>query len=248
MTRAGLAAAAALLSTLGALCWPSRRAASVESWSAAGASAVTEPLLGPGGQSRPRRWRALQTGVSRRWGLRRRRVALISGVISTLDLVAAGLRAGLPSARAVELALAEVRDDPGGRVLAEALTADGSLDAAALDRAVHVPQLTLVAQAWALSATCGVSLATAVETAARMLRDERALVRRTEVVLAGPRATARLLGGLPLVGLGVAAAFGIDPVHLYAGHPVSRVCLVAGLLLLVFGRWWTGRLVAAAGR
>lgn len=253
MTRAGLATAAALVVALGVVCWPGRPPASVERVIGAGPPAPGGPVLGSGGGSwLSGRW-ALRGWARRRWGLRgwglhRRQVALSCGVIAALDLVAAGLRAGLPPARALELALAEVRDDPGGRVLAEALTSDGLLDAAALDRAAHVPQLALVAQAWALSATCGVSLAAAVETAARMLRDELALSRRTEVVLAGPRATARLLAGLPLVGLAVAAAFGVDPVQLYAGHPVSRVCLVAGFVLVMFGRWWTGRLVAAVGR
>lgn len=67
------------------------------------------------------------------------------------------------------------------------------------------------------------------------------------VALAGPRATARLLGWLPLTGLLLGAGVGADPVSVLLGGGLGSACLTAGLVLIVLGRRWVRSLERAAG-
>ena len=67
-----------------------------------------------------------------------------------------------------------------------------------------------------------------------------------QTALAGPRATVRLLTGLPFLGLGLGLAMGVDPVHLLLGSPWGAAALTAGLALTTAGRIWSARLVRAA--
>jgi len=67
------------------------------------------------------------------------------------------------------------------------------------------------------------------------------------VALAGPRATARLLGWLPLLGLVLGAGIGADPVGVLLGGGLGSACLVAGAGLMLLGRRWVAALERAAG-
>jgi tight adherence protein B len=67
-----------------------------------------------------------------------------------------------------------------------------------------------------------------------------------QTALAGPKATVRLLTWLPLMGLGLGIALGVDPLAILLGTPPGLVALVAGIALTVAGRVWSARLVAAA--
>ncbi|HEY5518801.1 MAG TPA: type II secretion protein F, partial [Cellulomonas sp.] len=66
--------------------------------------------------------------------------------------------------------------------------------------------------------------------------------------LAGPRATARVLTGLPVLGVALGAAVGADPVGVLLGGGLGTVALMTGVALVLVGRWWIARLVRAAGR
>ncbi|VXC03980.1 hypothetical protein ARTHRO9AX_210088 [Arthrobacter sp. 9AX] len=67
-----------------------------------------------------------------------------------------------------------------------------------------------------------------------------------QTALAGPKATVRLLTWLPLMGLGLGMALGVDPLAILLGTPLGLAALVAGIALTVAGRVWSARLVAAA--
>ncbi|GAA3509377.1 hypothetical protein [Georgenia daeguensis] len=67
------------------------------------------------------------------------------------------------------------------------------------------------------------------------------------VALAGPRATARLLGWLPVLGLVLGAGIGADPVGVLLGGGLGSACLLAGVVLMVAGRRWVVALERAAG-
>ncbi|WP_444664710.1 type II secretion system F family protein [Cellulomonas sp. CW35] len=69
-----------------------------------------------------------------------------------------------------------------------------------------------------------------------------------EAALAGPRATARVLGWLPVLGVGLGALLGADPLAVLLGGGLGSVAGVAGVVLLLVGRGWTRRLVARAAR
>lgn len=64
--------------------------------------------------------------------------------------------------------------------------------------------------------------------------------------LAGPKATVALLTWLPVLGLGLGAALGVDPLAVLLGTPLGLAALAAGAGLTVAGRVWSAKLVAAA--
>jgi tight adherence protein B len=76
------------------------------------------------------------------------------------------------------------------------------------------------------------------------VEDDAEAARQT--ALAGPRATVSLLTWLPLMGLGLGIALGVDPVAILVGTPLGLAALAAGLVLTVAGRMWSARLVRAA--
>jgi len=67
-----------------------------------------------------------------------------------------------------------------------------------------------------------------------------------QTALAGPKATVRLLTWLPLMGLGLGAALGVDPLATLLGTPLGLAALLGGAVLTVVGRAWSARLVSAA--
>ena len=67
-----------------------------------------------------------------------------------------------------------------------------------------------------------------------------------QTALAGPKATVSLLTWLPVMGLGLGMALGVDPLAILFGTPLGMAALAAGLALTVAGRIWSARLVHAA--
>ncbi|WP_216698871.1 hypothetical protein [Arthrobacter sp. H20] len=64
--------------------------------------------------------------------------------------------------------------------------------------------------------------------------------------LAGPTATARLLGWLPAVGLGLGYLTGAEPLAILLGSLPGLVLLGAGVSLIALGRFWSSQLVRSA--
>jgi tight adherence protein B len=67
-----------------------------------------------------------------------------------------------------------------------------------------------------------------------------------QTALAGPKATVSLLTWLPLMGLGLGIALGVDPFAILVGTPLGLAALAAGAALTAAGRIWSSRLVHAA--
>jgi tight adherence protein B len=67
-----------------------------------------------------------------------------------------------------------------------------------------------------------------------------------QTALAGPRATVRLLGWLPVLGLGLGMMLGVDPINILLGEPAGLAALAAGVALTAAGRIWSARLVRSA--
>lgn len=76
------------------------------------------------------------------------------------------------------------------------------------------------------------------------MEDDADAARQT--ALAGPKATVSLLTWLPVMGLGLGMALGVDPLAMLFGTPLGVVALAAGVALTVAGRIWSARLVHAA--
>lgn len=76
------------------------------------------------------------------------------------------------------------------------------------------------------------------------VEDDAEAARQT--ALAGPKATVTLLTWLPLLGLGLGTALGVDPLSILLGTPLGMAALAAGVVLTVAGRIWSARLVRSA--
>ena len=83
---------------------------------------------------------------------------------------------------------------------------------------------------------------------ASALRDAARSAAAMEAALAAPRATAALLGVLPLGGVVLGELVGVHPLGVLFGTPLGRVALAGGLALTWGGRVWMRRLVAAVER
>jgi len=239
-----MSATIAVLAAAAVLAWPSRRSAPLV-WPQPAGSAV----LSRGHRDR----RARPGGGSRRRGTSQDAADLLAVVEAVLPALEAGLTPGAALSLAAEVAPASSRPRsmpllvsrlaglsaqgmPIGPAWAEAAAAAGG------------PELRLLAQAWSLTEDLGAPLGEAMRTTAGMLRARVRAERRTVGAVAGARATMNVLTALPLGGPLVALAMGVGPRELYAGSAVTAVCLVAGGLLVLGGRWWVARMVRAVAR
>ncbi|MCP2340364.1 type II secretion system F family protein [Actinomadura rupiterrae] len=106
--------------------------------------------------------------------------------------------------------------------------------------------LRLLAATWRLGAERGGTLATVLDGLAAALRDEEAQRQEVAVHLAAPRATARLLAVLPVLGLAMATALGTNPLPFLVTTPPGLACLTTALALDTLGLWWTTHLANSA--
>jgi len=106
------------------------------------------------------------------------------------------------------------------------------------------PRLAGLAVVVALAERNGVALAPVLSRFRTDLGAAIAARRRLAEVLAGPRASAAMLAGLPALGLGLGAAAGIDPAHILLHTPAGLAALVAGVGLDLLGLLWTLKLTS----
>lgn len=148
------------------------------------------------------------------------------------EVAVGGVREALRAASAA----ARVGADPAGRLLDAAASSAG-------------PELLRgLAACWSVCSATGAGLAAAVERLTEAERDARERRRALAAELAGPRATARLLAVLPLLGIALAAGLGASPVRFLLTPPYGTGCLALALVLDAVGLAWTRRLVRSAVR
>lgn len=109
------------------------------------------------------------------------------------------------------------------------------------------------ARIWCELAACfdiaeasGCPLADVLARFAAQLEAEDDAEAARQTALAGPKATVSLLTWLPLMGLGLGMALGVDPLSVLIGTPPGMAALLAGVALTVAGRIWSARLVRGA--
>jgi tight adherence protein B len=110
------------------------------------------------------------------------------------------------------------------------------------------PAWRALAAAWELSEQTGAPLADVMDRLAVGLRQEAEVAAEVEAALAAPRATSRLLAGLPLVGVALGELIGARPVAVLVGTPLGRLCALGGLVLAGAGQLWTRALVRRVDR
>jgi tight adherence protein B len=168
---------------------------------------------------------------------------------------AALVAAGAPGDRSTSAPPARSSSTPGGPTgaalrSAAAVSAVGGdvagVLAAGADRSAAPSLLRGLAACWTLCSGAGAGLAAAVEQLELAERDAEDRRRAVRAELAGPRATARMLAALPLLGLALAAAMGAEPLRFLLGTPLGLACLTGGVALDLLGLAWTSRLVRRA--
>lgn len=111
------------------------------------------------------------------------------------------------------------------------------------------PQATawcLFARCWAVAVASGAPLSACLRTFGAALDQAATLRRELQSAFAGPAATSKLIGVLPIVGLAIGVLLGFDTVRVVVATPAGWVCLAGGALLMASGRVWSMRLIAAA--
>ena len=205
-------------------------------------------VVPPGWQRLVRR----HAGVGLGPAARRRRAAQRMRAVRALATLAAELESGQPPREALRRSSG---DPPVWPTASAAVRLDGDVATALEADAARAPVLAQLAACWRVAADSGAGLAPAVTRLAESARSAEDARVDLEGQLAGPRATARLLALLPVVGIGFGFLLGSDPLAWLLGSAVGRACLAAGVLLTVtgLGAWLVvrpavdGRL-AAGGR
>jgi len=174
------------------------------------------------------------------WAGRRREHAQHRQVQALTSLVAE-LRSGQPPERALIYAAGSPCAWPAA---ARAAVSGGDIAAALrADAAGHGPLMSL-AVCWQASVRHGAALSDAVgriATGARAAQSARASM---AAELAGPRATARVLALLPVIGVALGMAMGAQPLQWLTSSRPGWVCMVGGVALALTGTWWTSRIAA----
>lgn len=176
---------------------------------------------------------------------------------ASLDLVAS-FAAELRTGSEPRSALATAAEAVTGPVATEAFppvvaaargpAADPAAALARVGRTRGCELLADLAAAWRVTESTGAGLAGAAARLAAAARADEAVRRELAAQLAGPRATALLLTGLPVVGLLLGATLGADPAGFLLGTAAGRCCLLAGAALVTAGTVWTEAIVTRAER
>ena len=165
---------------------------------------------------------------------------------AALRLLRAELDVG--SSGAVALAAAAAVAGAHRRVFeaAAAAAADGGDVVAAVSAADAAPELIVIARAWHLATTLGLPLAGVLARVDDDVQSRRDQARVVASALAGPRSSAALLAGLPVLGIVLGLAMGAQPLHVLLDTGGGRMLLCAGVLLDAAGVLWTARLISSA--
>jgi len=183
----------------------------------------------------------------RRAVLSARRAAESDALQGALSVLVGELRVGAHPIAAFETAGSEV-DGPVATRLNEVaararLGADvgaGLRDVAA--QSMLPAQWERLAVCWQLAQTHGLAIATLMRTAHRDIVERDRYASRVSAGMAGARATAVILAGLPLLGIGLGELIGAGPVRfLLSGGPGGWL-LVIGVVLACCGLGWSDRI------
>lgn len=219
-----------------------------------GAGVAAAPLGGIGGAVAAAtvgglvviRWRA---AVRRRQGS-----AQLAELVDVLGLLVADLRVGAHPATAASAA-ASAGDGAVHRIFAS--VAAGARLGARVPVLLHqhavaepgiADGLDRLASAWDLAERHGMGLAELVDAVRADLDARLRLGGEVRAQLAGPRATAGVLAGLPLLGVVLGEGVGAGPLRVLADTGLGQMLLVVGTVLVCAGTAWSDRIMAGAAR
>lgn len=164
--------------------------------------------------------------------------------VELLSALAAELAAGQPTVLALQGAAAGLEPNPCPQALAACRTGGDVPAALRADAQVGgAAPLRGLAACWEVADRSGAGLALAVTRMASGLRAAAESDAQLEGEIAAVRTSARLLAGLPLLGLLIGQWIGADPLAWLAGGWLGRGVLAAGMAFQLVGIAWLRRMV-----
>ena len=167
-------------------------------------------------------------------------------LVEALGALAAELRAGRSLAEATGTAVDSCPDPATAAALGPVLRLGEPPPGPVSDEPARA--LARVAAAVRLSARTGRSLARVATAVEDDLRARLHAEQELRSAVAGPRASATVLAGLPVLGLGMGSGVGADPWRVLTTTGTGSVLLVVGVALELAGTAWSARLVRRAVR
>lgn len=160
-------------------------------------------------------------------------------VVELLSALAAELAAGQPTGAALVSAAVDLDPSPCAEAVAAA-GCGGDVPAAlrrdAMVRGGH--PLRGLAACWEVAERSGAGLGAAVTRLAEGVRAAAEADAQLTAELAAVRTSARLLAGLPLLGLAIGQWIGAEPISWLSGGWLGRAVLLAGVCLQLVGITW----------
>ncbi|WP_431234032.1 type II secretion system F family protein [Mycolicibacterium psychrotolerans] len=189
------------------------------------------------------------TLISRRRRRLRRRDRNDAGhtLAAALETLAGELRVGAHPVRGFAVAAGESDGAIGTALRSVAARAGLGADVGAglreLAESTSVPaQWERLAVCWQLAADHGLAMAALIRTAHRDIVERQRFTARVDAGLAGARATAVILAGLPLLGILLGELIGAHPVGFLLGGGAGGWLLVVGAALVCSGLAWADRI------
>jgi len=175
---------------------------------------------------------------------RRSSARSLTRLAAAVQLLVAELRAGSAPAAAFVAAAEAAPEQRDALSAAARLLEAGDPPGPALQH----PALRPLALAWEVADRAGAAPADVLGRVADDLGGAVSQRRAVELALAGPRSSALLLAGLPVLGLWLGAAMGAAPLSFLTGTRLGTVVASLGLVLDVLGAVWIQRLLDRAAR
>jgi len=178
---------------------------------------------------------------------RDRRAKEAAALQAALGTLVGELRVGAHPVVAFERAATEVDGTVADALRAVAararLGADVSsgLHSAALQSTV--PQYwKRLSATWLLAQTRGLAIVALIRAAEQDVVERERFNAGVTAGMAGARATATILAGLPVLGVGLGHLIGAQPLRFLLSGGVGGWCLVIGVTLACAGLWWSDRI------
>jgi tight adherence protein B len=179
---------------------------------------------------------------------RRRRATDESRLLETaIDVLVGELRVGAHPARAFSVAAEEtggpVADSCRAVAARAGLGADVTAGLLSVAETSTLPaQWNRLAVCWRLASEHGLAMSTLMRAAQRDIVERQRFSDRVMSAMAGARATAAILAGLPVLSVLLGQLIGADPVAFLLGGHAGGWLLVVGITLVCGGLLWSDRI------
>lgn len=181
---------------------------------------------------------------------RRTRAAEAAALRAALDALVGELRVGAHPVTAFGVAADDIDGVVATALRTIAARARLGADVAAgmvsvAHRSSLAGQWERLAVYWQLAQTHGLAIGTLMQTAQRDLVERQRFSSRVDAGMAGARATAAVLAGLPAVGIALGQLIGADPLGFLLADGFGGWLLTIGVLLACGGLLWCDRITGA---